>query len=580
MRSWALALAERRARVAAARPRGGEPARGPRRCCSQRDPHAALAPLRRPAAVLAAADRAGRGEAPVRRRARRRPRADGARGPRRCSRRPRSTFAAARSSTRDARSPRQSHAVASEIGDAHREWRALQFLGEFGVAGDDVDVAVPWLERALALARSESDSRPPRRSASIRSASPRWMRGDLRERRPDLVAESIEAFRALEGSTGDDSLPAQHRRDPDEPARAAARACSTSSRTRCSRSSRSPATRRPATRLRTRPAIARARGDIARRAALLDESDARFAAAGRRRRAWRRSPSAAPTPRSPSGRSRGGARAARASRSTCAARLGDRRGRGLVLSGLGMVETIAGDYDRAERASRRGPRHLPARGRPLGPREHALAHRRPRGRAGRPRRAPRPPCKRRCAVLGETQRERWIASTLAGLAEVALLRGDVEQAPSSSRDARDRYAARDDALGVATIDERLRSLAKWPLRQGKGAPDTHFRAQPRRKEEGHDARQSPRSSGKRRCRSCARACGGEIADRRRRGVRRGVPGLERRPRRSPPGAHRPLRRRRRRGRRGRLRAQQRPDRSPCAAAATASPASRPATTGS
>ena len=30
----------------------------------------------------------------------------------------------------------QSQAVASEIGDAHREWRALQFLGEFGVAGD------------------------------------------------------------------------------------------------------------------------------------------------------------------------------------------------------------------------------------------------------------------------------------------------------------------------------------------------------------------------------------------------------------------------------------------------------------
>ena len=30
-------------------------------------------------------------------------------------------------------------------------------------------------------------------------------------------------------------------------------------------------------------------------------------------------------------------------------------------------------------------------------------------------------------MLGETQRERWIANTLAGLAEVALLRGDVER---------------------------------------------------------------------------------------------------------------------------------------------------------
>ena len=49
----------------------------------------------------------------------------------------------------------RSRAVASEIGDARREWRALQFLGEFGIAGDAAEVAVPWLEQALALARSE-----------------------------------------------------------------------------------------------------------------------------------------------------------------------------------------------------------------------------------------------------------------------------------------------------------------------------------------------------------------------------------------------------------------------------------------
>ena len=49
----------------------------------------------------------------------------------------------------------ESYAVASEIGDTHREWRALQLLGEFGIASDAVDEAVLWLERALALARSE-----------------------------------------------------------------------------------------------------------------------------------------------------------------------------------------------------------------------------------------------------------------------------------------------------------------------------------------------------------------------------------------------------------------------------------------
>ena len=73
-------------------------------------------------------------------------------------------------------------------------------------------------------------------------------------------------------------------------------------------------------------------------------------------------------------------------------------------------------------------------------------------------------------MLGATRRERWIANTLAGLAEVALLRGDVDRASALLDDARDRYAARDDASGVASVDERLRSIAKGPLRPGKEAP--------------------------------------------------------------------------------------------------------------
>jgi hypothetical protein len=64
------------------------------------------------------------------------------------------------------------------------------------------------------------------------------------------------------------------------------------------------------------------------------------------------------------------------------------------------------------------------------------------------------------AVLVVTKRERWIANTLAGLAEVALLRGDVNEASSYFFEARDRYAAREDTLGVAHIDERLAQLAK------------------------------------------------------------------------------------------------------------------------
>jgi hypothetical protein len=63
-------------------------------------------------------------------------------------------------------------------------------------------------------------------------------------------------------------------------------------------------------------------------------------------------------------------------------------------------------------------------------------------------------------VLGATQRERWIASTLAGLAEIALLRGDVERASALLADARERYAARDDALGVEDVEARLSLLLR------------------------------------------------------------------------------------------------------------------------
>jgi hypothetical protein len=62
------------------------------------------------------------------------------------------------------------------------------------------------------------------------------------------------------------------------------------------------------------------------------------------------------------------------------------------------------------------------------------------------------------AVLGATQRERWIANTLAGLAEIAVLRGDEQRALALLADARDRYAARHDAVGVADVEERLRGL--------------------------------------------------------------------------------------------------------------------------
>ena len=51
------------------------------------------------------------------------------------------------------------------------------------------------------------------------------------------------------------------------------------------------------------------------------------------------------------------------------------------------------------------------------------------------------------AVLGATQRERWIANTLAGLAEIAVLRGDEQRAvgllaATATRPATTRSASR------------------------------------------------------------------------------------------------------------------------------------------
>jgi tetratricopeptide (TPR) repeat protein len=209
--------------------------------------------------------------------------------------------------------------------------------------------------------------------------------------------------------------------------------------------------------------IARERGELARALRLLDESAARFEAAGDepgqaavlvRRAYFELAEGALPA-----------ARAHLESALELRRRLGDRRGLGLVLSGLGLIDTTAGDYDSAEQHlaeardifRRAGDRWglastlwrtadlAFARG-SLDDAEAALQEAR--------------------AVLGETQRERWIANTLSGLAEVALLRGDVDQASVLLADARGRYAARDDALGVSNVEDRLRSLAKDSAKAG------------------------------------------------------------------------------------------------------------------
>ena len=347
----------------------------------------------------------------------------------------------------------ESHAVAVEIGDLHAQWRALQFLGEVGVAGDLAD-AVPWLERALAFARAEGFAAAASLGVHALGVT-HWMLGDLADA-DLLLEESIAGFRALEDSA--ETIPS--------PLNIA--------EIRTDRLERRPGvqllfedTLQPFVEvscetavsyaLANQAGVARELGDLSRAHALLDESRARFESAEDEaglatvlvRGAY---VSFVDGDLEAARRQLQGALELRT-------RLRERRGRGLALSGLGLVETAAGDHDAAEQYlaeardifRRAGDRwgiastlwrtaDLAIAHDELDEAEAALeeAH----------------------AVLRETQRERWIANTLTGLAEVAVLRGDLERAVVLLADARDRYAARDDALGVASVDQRLAQIAK------------------------------------------------------------------------------------------------------------------------
>ena len=164
-----------------------------------------------------------------------------------------------------------------------REWRALQLLGEFGDRLRDAGLALRRLERGARARAARGRRAPRRRSTSTRSASragcrrPRRRRGARRRRASSCSARS----------------PARRQRIPSPPNLAEIRA------------STRPAASGPAGRLRghaaavrrgrratprvgyvlaNRASIARARGDMARARALLDEAPSGSSA---RRRAGR-----------------------------------------------------------------------------------------------------------------------------------------------------------------------------------------------------------------------------------------------------------------------------------------------------
>jgi predicted ATPase len=354
--------------------------------------------------------------------------------------------------SRGRRLAEESYAVAAETGDAYAEWRALQFLGEFGLVSDAPDMAMAWLERGLALARRRGFA--PEEAIGVYSLGVvYWILGDV-ARTAQLIGESVDLFAALTGS-------AEQIISPLNLAEIRTRQTSSGPGLRIVFED----TAQPFLEISCDAALAyvlanqaglvSAGGDLVRARHILGESASRFDAAGNER-----GRAAALVRRAYLELAEGDLGAARQALEEARElrrRQGDRRGHGLVLAGLGLIDTAAGEYATAEQhlteareMFRRAGDRWGLAGTLWRTADLAIA----RGRLDDAEAA----LQEARAVLVATGRERWIANTLAGLAEVALLRGDLQRAHALFADARDRYAAGHDAVGVGEVEERLRGL--------------------------------------------------------------------------------------------------------------------------
>jgi predicted ATPase len=345
---------------------------------------------------------------------------------------------------------KQAHALAVEIGDALAECRALQVLGEFGLAADMAEQATLRLTGALEVARKERFAAAEATCVYSLGVA-HWMLGDL-DRADELVAQSIELFALLAGTP--DPIPSllNFAETTRTAGRGELRLVFEDTLQPYGEISCEAAV---AYALASRAGIARACGDLGRARVLLDDSAARFVHLGDQtgeavvlvRRGYLEL-------------AEGALRLARdALKRALALRRGqeDRRGSGLVLAGLGLIDSAAGQHHSGERHLAEAREMFRCAGdrwglastlwrvaelafarNDLDEAEAALQEAR--------------------TVLIPTQRERWIANTLVGLADVALLRGNADQAAVLLADARDRYAAWHDAAGVADAERRLRDV--------------------------------------------------------------------------------------------------------------------------
>jgi tetratricopeptide (TPR) repeat protein len=151
-------------------------------------------------------------------------------------------------------------------------------------------------------------------------------------------------------------------------------------------------------------------------------------------------------------------------------RLGDRRGEGLSLIGLGSTALAAGDLDRATGFLRDAADTFRRAGDRWGLssalwRWSELELARDDVEAARER------LEEALKVVDETRRLRWQSVTRASLAEVALLLGDLERAVALFELALHGFAARRDEEAAAYVRGRLDALK--PAQRGrKGAAAT------------------------------------------------------------------------------------------------------------
>ncbi len=226
--------------------------------------------------------------------------------------------------------------------------------------------------------------------------------------------------------------------------------------------------------------VARSTGDVPRARGLLEEALAHFeqsASERGRADAWARLAHLDLSERRPKEAADLFERA-RAVRSD----LGDRRGVGLALVGLGAAAIQAGEHARAARLLQEAADTFRRAGDRWGlvstlwrTAELEVARDRPAAAEERLEEALR--------VVDETRRVRWQAVTRANLAESVLLRGDVERGRELLEQALAGFEEHGDELAAAPVRERLAAVAKRPQRGGKdGAARTSATRSTRRRE--------------------------------------------------------------------------------------------------